>query len=172
MVSIVSLWIPILLSAVIVFIASSIIHMLLKYHRSDFGRVPSEDEVMDALRPFNIPPGDYVIPCPGKEMGTPEFIEKTTRGPVAFLTVIPSGPPSMTGSLILWFLYSVLVGIAAAYVAGRALGPGPIISRSFASPAAPLFLATQWHCSRTRSGTSGSGVQRSSRCSTGSSMRS
>ena len=126
MVSIVSLWLPILLSAVIVFIASSIIHMLLKYHLSDFGRVPSEDEVMDALRPFNIPTGDYVIPCAGKakEKGTPEFIEKTTKGPVAFLTVMPSGPPSMTGSLILWFLYCVLVGIVVAYVAGRAVGPG------------------------------------------------
>ena len=140
MVSIVSLWIPILLSAVIVFIASSIIHMLLKYHRSDFGRVPSEDEVMDALRPFNIPPGDYVIPCPGKDMGTPEFIEKTTRGPVAFLTVIPSGPPSMTGSLILWFLYSVLVGIAAAYVAGRALGPGADYLAVFRFAGSAAFL--------------------------------
>ena len=126
MVSIASLWLPILLSAVAVFIASSIIHMLLTYHRSDFDAVPSEDEVMDALRAFDIPPGDYVIPCAGspKEMGTPEFIEKTTKGPVAFVTVMPSGPPSMTGSLILWFLYSVLVGIAAAYVAGRALEPG------------------------------------------------
>ncbi len=126
MVSIASLWLPILLSAVAVFIASSIIHMLLTYHRSDFDTVPSEDEVMDALRAFDIPPGDYVIPCAGspKEMGTPEFIEKTTKGPVAFVTVMPSGPPSMTGSLILWFLYSVLVGIAAAYVAGRALEPG------------------------------------------------
>ena len=65
MVSTMSLWLPILLSAVIVFVVSSIIHMLLPYHRSDFGKVPSEDEVMDALRKFNIPPGDYVIPCAG-----------------------------------------------------------------------------------------------------------
>ena len=126
MVSVVSLWLPILLSAVVVFVVSSIIHMVLNYHRSDFRKLPDEDAVMDALRGFEIPPGDYVVPCPGssKEMGSPEFIEKTTKGPVAFMTVMKSGPPSMTGSLILWFLFAVLVGVLAAYVAGRALGPG------------------------------------------------
>ncbi|MFH1573104.1 MAG: hypothetical protein ABIG68_03930 [Acidobacteriota bacterium] len=126
MVPVVSLWIPILLSAVIVFVVSSIIHMVLPYHRNDFGKVPREDEVMGALRKFAIPPGDYVMPCAGspKEMGTREFVEKTTKGPVAFITVMPSGPPSMAMSLAFWFVYSVVVGIFAAYIAGRALGPG------------------------------------------------
>ena len=126
MVPVMSLWIPILIAAVLVFAASSIIHMVLRYHNSDFGKVPSEDAVMDALRGFNIQPGDYVIPCPGssKEMGTPEFVEKMKKGPVAFMTVMESGPPSMGKSLALWFLYSIVVGIFAAYIAGRALGPG------------------------------------------------
>ncbi len=121
-----SLWLPILLSAVIVFVASSIIHMVLAYHRTDFGKMPDEDKVIEALRPFDIPPGDYVLPCAGspKRMSDPEFIDKMTQGPVAFLTVMKSGPPSMTGSLILWFLYAVVVGIFAAYIAGRALDPG------------------------------------------------
>ena len=65
MVAIMSLWIPIVLSAVLVFIVSSIIHMLLPYHRTDFGKVPSEDEVMEALRKFNIPPGDTSFLVPG-----------------------------------------------------------------------------------------------------------
>lgn len=125
MVGIFALWLPILLSAVVVFLVSSIIHMLLPYHRSDFAKVPSEDEVMAALRPFDIPPGDYVIPCAGSpdDMKSPEFIEKTTKGPVAFVTVIPNGPPSMGKSLVQWFVYCVLVGAFSAYVAGRALGP-------------------------------------------------
>ena len=126
MVPIMSLWLPILLSAVIVFVVSSIIHMVLTYHRTDFGKVPAEDEVMDALRKVGIPPGDYVIPCAGspKEMGTPDFIEKTTKGPVAFMTVMASGPPSMGKSLVQWFVYCIVVGIFAAYIAGRALEPG------------------------------------------------
>jgi hypothetical protein len=44
MVSIPSLWLPILVSAIIVFLASWILHMFLPYHRSDFQKVPSEDE--------------------------------------------------------------------------------------------------------------------------------
>jgi len=97
MIPIASLWIPILLSAVIVFVASSVIHMALTYHRTDFGRIPDEDKVMDGLRKFSTPTGDYLIPCAGspKEMKAPEFIDKMTRGPVASLTVMKSGPPSM-----------------------------------------------------------------------------
>ena len=126
MVPIAALWIPILLSAVIVFVVSSIIHMMLPYHRTDFGRIPDEDKVMEGLRKFNVPPGDYLMPCAGspKEMGTPEFIEKMKKGPVALLTVVKSGPPSMAGNLVLWFVYCVVVGVFAAYIAGRAQPAG------------------------------------------------
>ncbi len=126
MVPVLSLWLPILLSAVIVFVASSILHMVFTYHRSDYRKVPAEDEVMEALRRFDIPPGDYMIPCPGshKEMGTPEFVEKQTKGPVALMTVLPKGRPSMAKDLVQWFVYCIVVGIFAAYVAGRALEPG------------------------------------------------
>jgi hypothetical protein len=126
MVHIMSLWIPILLSAVLVFFVSFVLHMVLTYHNSDFKKVPSEDEVMEALRRFNIPPGDYLIPkCDTmKAMKEPAFVEKRAKGPVALLTVWKGGPPSMGAELFQWFLYLVLVGIFAAYVAGRALGPG------------------------------------------------
>lgn len=126
MVELMSLWLPIVLSAVIVFIASSVMHMLLPYHRSDFRKIPSQDAVMEALRPFEIPPGDYMLPCgEGPEsMKDPAFIEEMTKGPVVLLTVMPSGPPTMTGSLVQWFVYCVVVGVIAAYIAGRALAPG------------------------------------------------
>jgi hypothetical protein len=125
MVPALTLWLPILLSAVFVFILSSIIHMVLKYHRSDFKGVPSEDAVMDALRPFNIPHGEYVLPYASdpKAMETPEFKAKLEKGPVAFLTVM-SGDFQMGKSLVLWFLYCILMGFFAAYLSGRALGPG------------------------------------------------
>jgi hypothetical protein len=123
---ILSLWLPILLSAVFVFVVSSIIHMLLPYHRSDFGKLPREDEVLETLRQFDIPPGDYAMPHAGshKEMGSPEFTEKCAKGPVAMMTVMPNGPCNMSTSLILWFLYSVFIGILAAYITGSALEPG------------------------------------------------
>lgn len=126
MVPITSLWLPILLSAVIVFVVSSILHMMLPYHRTDFGKVPAEDDVMAALRKAGIAPGDYLLPFGGspKAMKDPAFVEKMTRGPVAFITVMRSGPPTMGVELTLWFLYSVVVGVFAAYIAGRALQPG------------------------------------------------
>lgn len=126
MISLASLWAPILLSAVFVFVVSSLIHMLLPYHKSDFGKVPDEDEVMAVLRKANIPPGDYAMPRADsmKEMGSPEFIEKCTNGPVLFMTVLKSGPMSMTSSLIQWFLYSVVVSFVAAYITSRAVAPG------------------------------------------------
>jgi len=125
MVSIVSLWLPILLSAVFVFIASSIIHMLLPYHWSDFRKAPSEDALLGAVRDLKIPPGEYVVPyCASpKEMKDPAFVEKRKKGPVAFLTVMP-GDTGMGQSLALWFVYCLVVGTIAAYVAGRALEPG------------------------------------------------
>jgi len=77
-VPILTLWLPILLSAVAVFIISSVIHMVLGYHKNDFVALPSEKQVMDDLRKHNIPPGDYMFPKANsmKEMGSPEFLEK------------------------------------------------------------------------------------------------
>ncbi len=125
MVSIISLWLPILLSAVAVFILSSIIHMVLRYHSSDFSKVPDEEKVMDDLRKYNIPPGEYSMPRAAdmKDMSSPEFVEKMKKGPVMMMTVMENGPANMGTSLFLWFVYSIVVSIFAAYVAGRALGP-------------------------------------------------
>lgn len=123
MVSIVSLWLPILVSATLVFVASSIIHMMLTYHRSDFSAVPDEGSVMSELAKFKIPPGEYAMPYAGspKAMGTPEYITRVKAGPVAFITIMPNGIPSINASLIQWFLYIVVVNIFSAYIAGRAL---------------------------------------------------
>ncbi len=126
MVPLVSLWLPILLSAVIVFVASNIVHMVLPIHKSDYRKLPAEDETMEALRKFRIPPGDYLVPCAGgpEQLKNPAFVEKMTKGPVAFMTVMPSGRPKMGKQLIAWFAYCIVVGIFAGYIAGRALGAG------------------------------------------------
>lgn len=125
-VPIMSLWLPIVVSALFVFIVSSIIHMVFKYHANDFAQLPGEDQVMDALRKFNIPPGNYAMPRAGsmKAMGEPAFLEKYKKGPVGFITIMQGGTPGMGKELTLWFFYSIVVGIFAAYVAGRALPMG------------------------------------------------
>ena len=126
MVPLMSLWWPILLSAIVVFVVSSFIHMVLPYHRNNFKKLAAEDEFMGAVRKFELPPGEYFVPCAGmpKEMKNPGFLDKMTQGPVLIMTVLKSGPPSMGPSLLQWFLYSIVVGIFAGYIAGRALQPG------------------------------------------------
>lgn len=126
MVDIMSLWLPILLSAVFVFILSALIHMVFGYHAGDFKKTPDENAFADAIRKLNIPPGQYMYPCAQspKEMKSPEFQERVKAGPGLIMTIWPGGRTSMSGNLVQWFVYSIIIGIFAAYVAGRALGPG------------------------------------------------
>ena len=126
MISIISLWLPIILSAVVVFFISSILHMLFKYHNSDFKKLPSEDAVRNDLRKHNIPPGDYMMPytTDNKERNSQEFKDKLSKGPVAVFTILPSSAMNMGSSLAMWFVYCLIIGIFSAYVAGRALEPG------------------------------------------------
>ena len=142
MLPIASLWLPILLSAVFVFVLSSIIHMVLGYHRSDFRALPSEDEVQEALRKFNIPPADYLLPCMGRgtSVKDPVFVEKMTKGPVAVLTVRKAGPPSMGKNLVQWFLYCILVSILAAYITSRAVTPDAPYLAVFRFAGATAFI--------------------------------
>lgn len=125
MVPALSLWLPILLSAIYVFIASSLVHMVLKYHRSDYSKVPDEDKVMDKLSPHNIPPGDYYLPyiADMNDREKPETQAKMKKGPVGFFTVTTSDY-NMGASLGQWFLYCLLVSLFSAYLAGLALEPG------------------------------------------------
>lgn len=140
MVSIASLWLPILLSAVAVFVVSSLIHMFLGYHSADYRRLPAEDEFMAAVRKLDISPGDYMVPCPTSHAAfkEPAFQEKFKAGPRAMMTVL--GPyAGMGGQLLQWFLYAVLISITAAYISGRALGPGAHYMKVFRFAGATAF---------------------------------
>jgi len=142
MVAISALWIPILLSAVIVFVASSIIHMALPYHRSDYRKLPDEEKVLDALRAAGVTPGAmYQFPhCTHQTMKSPESMERFKRGPVGHLTVIPSGAPNMGKYLGLWFVYCVVIGIFVAYLTGRTLGAGTDYLQVFRVAGTAAFL--------------------------------
>jgi len=126
MTSLFALWLPVLVSAVLVFVASSVIHMASPWHKSDYPKMPNEEQVMTALRSLSIPPGDYFFPRPGSrdEMRSPAFAEKFRQGPVAMMTVMPNESMSMGRNLALWFAYCVVTNFFAAYVASRALAPG------------------------------------------------
>jgi len=143
MASIPSLWLPILLSSVLVFFTSWLLHMLLPYHRKDFLPVPNEDTVQNALRGFNIPPGDYMIPsaCGPGGMKDPAFIEKLKKGPVVVMTVFSQAAQNMGQSLLQWFLYLLAVGVFVAYITSRALPPGSPYLEVFRFAGCTAFIA-------------------------------
>lgn len=143
MVPITALWLPILLSAVIVFVASSILHMVLPYHKSDYRKLPEEDRVVDALRAAGVTPGPaYHFPhTTHKEMKSPEVVEKFKRGPIGLLTVIPSGAPAMGKYLGLWFVYCVMIGFLVAYMTGRTRLPGAQYLEVFRVAGTTAFIA-------------------------------
>jgi len=133
MVSLTALWLPILLSAVIVFVVSSILHMALPFHKSDYRKLPDEDKVTDAMRTAGVTPGRvYIFPYGDmKSLKSPEMQEKFKRGPVGLLTVRPSGVPGLGKFLVQWFLYCIVVGIFAACVAAATQPPGTEYKRIF-----------------------------------------
>ena len=141
MVPIMSLVAPILLSAVLVFIMSSLVHMVLGYHRADYTKMTNEDEFLDAVRKMNIAPGDYMAPCPSRSAGRkdPQFLEKLKSGPVVLMTVIRGGG-GMGAQLLEWYLYCAFVGLLAAYISGRSLGPGAPYLHVFRFAGATAFI--------------------------------
>lgn len=142
MVSLTSLWLPILLSAVAVFIVSSLIHMVIRYHQGDYAKLPAEDEIMAALGRHNLAEGAYMFPHVSSPavMKDPAFVEKRKRGPAGLLTVMPPGMPGLGGYLAQWFVYSLVVSLFAAYLASRALPPGAENAEIFRFTATLAFM--------------------------------
>jgi len=142
MIPLTSLWLPILLSTVVVFFASFIMHMVLTYHRSDYRPLPDEDRVTDALRNAGVTRGPaYFFPfCSFEEMKSAPTIEKMKRGPVGFLTLLPPGPPAMGKNLVAWFFYCAVISIFAAYLSSRLLAPATAFLQVFRVIGTVAFL--------------------------------
>jgi len=142
MVTLTALWLPIVLSSIIVFVASSIMHMLLPYHKGDYRQLPDEDKLLAALRPTSLTRGLYIFPyCTHKDMKSPAMIEKYKQGPVGMITVFPSGPPAMPKFLGQWFAYTLIIGFFVAYLTGRTVAPGANYLVVFRVAGTAAFLA-------------------------------
>lgn len=126
MVPLAALWLPILVSAGIVFVVSAVINMAGLWHKNDYPRVPDEERLRAALRPFALPPGDYMVPRAqsSAEARSPAFLAAMKEGPNLMLTVLPNETYQLSRNLVQWFVYLLVVSLFAAYVAGRALPPG------------------------------------------------
>ena len=155
MVQLSALWLPVLVSAGLVFVASSVIHMVLRYHERDYQPVPGEDDVQAALRRFTLTPGDYMLPCSAgpAEQRSQAFEDKMRRGPVVIMTVLENRPPALGANLAMWFVYTLVIGVLCAYVAGLVLPPGAsyrlvfrlVSTIAFASYALALWQMSIWY---------------------------
>jgi len=143
MVSLMQLWGPIVLSAFLVFIASSVIHMVLKWHASDYRGLSNEDEVRAAIRKGSPVQGQYVLPyCSDmKEMSSAPMTQKYTEGPNAVLRIMKPGVPNMGSALGGWFGFNLVVSVFVAYVATLALQPGAHYMVVFRVTSAVGFIA-------------------------------
>jgi hypothetical protein len=141
MVPLTALWLPILLSAIIVFIASSIMHMVLPHHKSDYRKLPDEDKVRAALRGAGLTRGLYMMPfCTHKEMKSPEMVAKYKEGPVAMMTVFPNGTPALPKFLGMWFVYCLIISFFVAYLTGRTVPPESVYPVVFRVAGTAAFL--------------------------------
>jgi hypothetical protein len=153
------LWLAILVSAVAVFVVSSVVHMLLPLHKGDMRQLPDEDRVLEALRAHGVAPGDYMFPRAKsmKDMGSPEMLAKFQRGPVGTMTVVPSGPWAMGRALTQWFMYSLLISAFTGYAASIVLAPAEdtmlvfrltstvaILGYAFASVSDSIWKGVAW----------------------------
>jgi hypothetical protein len=126
MVSLLSLWLPIVLSAAIIFLASWLLHMIVGHHAGDMRKLPQEDALLDALRAAQVEPGDYMAPhiSSASQMRDPQFLEKKRRGPTVVMTLTGGAQMSLAAPLAQWFVYLLIVMLLSAYVASRTLPLG------------------------------------------------
>lgn len=158
MVAITALWLPILLAAVFVWFASSILHMALPWHKGDYKKLPDQDEVRAAMRKANIAPGEYAIPyCMSPKELDDDMKQRYEEGPVAFLTVFPNGQMKMGKFLGLWFAFCIYIGIFVAYLTGRVVpagtdyltvfriaGTAAFLGYAAGTPAASIWKGQPW----------------------------
>ena len=142
MVSLTALWLPIVLSAVIVFVASAIMHTVLTYHESDCRQLPDEPKVLESLRSIGLQRGYYHFPyCRHKDMKSPAHMEKLKQGPVGIMTVFPSGPPAMGKFLGQWFAYCLIISFFVAYLTAHTVAAGANYLVVFRVVGTAAFLA-------------------------------
>lgn len=140
-VALTSLWLPILLSAVAVFIASALIWTVVQWHAGDWRRLPDEEQARQALK--GVPPGDYMLPhaASGRERQSPEWQQKYQEGPAAMLTVLPHGSMAMGKQFLQWIAYCLIISLLIGYVAAATLPAGTEYLKVFQVTGTTGFLA-------------------------------
>ena len=145
-VSISELWLVVLLAGVFCWVASALIHMLIKYHNADYQELANEDEVSAALRASSPAPGLYSMPfcIDMNAMGEEAMQNKFAKGPVVMISVFPNGMPQMGKLLGQQVLFFIIGSALVAYLASLALLAGADNMTVFRHVFVASFLAYGW----------------------------
>jgi len=123
MVTLPMLWLPILLSAVFVFIASNIFWMALPFwHHRDYGKIATSDRIVDAL--VDTPSGQYMVPSHDWNKLTPEERAAFQKRPGGLLLLRNPMQFSIGSALASFFILNVVIAVFIAYVCRLSLSAG------------------------------------------------
>ncbi len=139
--TIIDLWLPIIVSAVVMFIAGAVIWMAMPWHKNEWRRTPDEEAVRASLK--GAVPGTYTVPnCPDRAaFDDPAMQQKFVQGPQAYITVVPSGLPKMGGKLAMMFVCNLFVAVLCAYLLSRTVGAGADYLTVFRITGTVAFIA-------------------------------
>lgn len=145
-VSLLQLWLPIVLGGILAWIASGLIHMLIKYHNSDYRQLANEEEVMKAVGNGSPMPAMYHFPyCVDMDQMKDEGMQrKLEAGPIGLLAIFPNGMPNMGKMMIQQISYFVVACLLIAYCTTLALEPGAQYMEVFRFVLSVGFLSFGW----------------------------
>lgn len=125
--AILSLWIPVVATALATMILSTLAWTLLPHHKPDMQEHPNADELAEQVRASDVPPGNYYFPAYGTPKAPGPFIK---AGPWGNLKIYPSAP-NMGRNIALTFLTLLVVAVFVGYITAQACSPGSDTSRVF-----------------------------------------
>lgn len=137
----VALWLPVLMTTVVLFVASFLAWVVLPHHKPDVRRWPEEERLLDFVRESGAAPGEYLFPLIEQdEMKEDRARQRYERGPWGLIRVWPR-QPDMVRNMAATFGYFLLVTLLVAYVAAAALTPGAVFGEVFRIVATTAILA-------------------------------
>lgn len=147
-VGLLSLWLPILVSTVFVFILGFFLYMVLPHHRTDFERIEEEERFSVELQNHKLKKGLYSFPYAASPVDTkdPEYQKRVETGPVGLLIIGPNEVSPSRKQLAIHLLYIAVLTAIVAYIAGQALGPGTEYLKVFQIVGATSFVAFAGGC--------------------------
>ena len=139
------LWLPIVLSAVILFIASSVIWMFAPHHKTEWKEPPQVDALRTFLRQSGITAGAFVFPHMtaadrADKAKAAEKMKQAEEGPAGVLFLRAPGPMGMGRMMVQQFVFFLVVAALIALLDVHMMDRGTVYLAVFKRDAIIAFL--------------------------------